>query len=119
MSDSTGESESRRTGKGKGKTRWEEYRVSGDKVVGKLKELVHEGNVRHIVLKNEEGRTLIELPVSVGVAGALLLPMWAAVGAVAAVVTKCSIEVERDDEDGDEGDGDEAGNEAGGAAGPE
>jgi uncharacterized protein DUF4342 len=116
MSDSTGESESgRRTSKGK--TRWEEYRVSGDKVVGKLKELVHEGNVRHIVLKNEEGRTLIELPVSVGVAGALLLPMWAAVGAVAAVVTKCSIEVERDDEDGD---GDEGhGDVAGGAAGKE
>jgi hypothetical protein len=79
----------------------EEYRVAGDRVVGKLKELLHEGNVRHIVIKNEEGRTLIEFPVSIGVAGALLLPVWAAVGAVAAMVTKCSIEVEREDEEED------------------
>ena len=74
----------------------EQHRVSGEKLIGKLKELLHEGNVRHIVIKNEEGRTLIEIPVSLGVAGAVLLPVWAAVGAIAAVVTKCSIEVERD-----------------------
>ena len=81
------------------RTKREEYRVTGDRVVSKLKELLHEGTVRHVVIKNEEGRTLIELPVTVGVAGALLLPVWAAVGAVAAVVTKCSIEVERDEEE--------------------
>ena len=77
----------------------EQHRVSGEKLIGKLKELLHEGNVRHIVIKNDEGRTLIEFPVSLGVAGALLLPVWAAVGAIAAVVTKCSIEVERDGEE--------------------
>mgnify|MGYP001347605612 CR=1 FL=1 len=78
------------------KTRREEYEVRGEKIVGKIKELLHEGNVRHVVIKNEEGKTLIEFPVTVGVAGALLVPVWAAVGALAALVTNCSIEVERE-----------------------
>jgi len=73
----------------------EEHRVSGDKVLGKIKELIHQGNVRRIIIKNEEGRSLIEVPLSVGVVGALLAPVWAAIGAVAALVTSCSIEVER------------------------
>ena len=79
----------------------EEFKVKGDQVVTKLKELLHEGNVRHIVIKNDEGRVLIEFPVSIGLAGALLLPVWAAVGAVAAMVTNCTIEVERTDEEED------------------
>ncbi len=73
----------------------EEHRVSGDKVIGKIKELIHQGNVRRIIIKNDEGRSLIEIPLSVGVVGAVLAPMWAAIGAVAALVTSCSIEVER------------------------
>ena len=73
----------------------ETHRVRGEKIVAKLKELLHEGNVRHIVIKNEDGRTLVELPVTVGVAGALLVPVWAAVGALAALVAHCTIEVER------------------------
>lgn len=77
------------------RTAREEYRVKGERVIAKIKELLHEGNVRHVVIKNEEGRTLIEFPVTVGVAGALLVPVWAAVGAVAAIVSSCSIEVER------------------------
>jgi uncharacterized membrane protein len=77
----------------------ENYKVAGDKVVSTIKELIHEGNVRHVVIKNEEGRTLIEFPVSFGVAGAVLLPVWAAVGAVAAIVTRCTIEIERESED--------------------
>ena len=79
------------------KTRREQYKVRGEKVVAKLKELLHEGNVRHIVIKSDEGKKLIELPVTVGVAGALLVPVWAAVGALAALVTNCSIEVEREE----------------------
>ncbi|MDE3003873.1 MAG: DUF4342 domain-containing protein [Gemmatimonadota bacterium] len=79
----------------------EEFKVKGEQVVTKLKELLHEGNVRHIVIKNDEGRVLIEFPVSIGLAGALLLPVWAAVGAVAAMVTNCTIEVERTDEEED------------------
>ena len=77
----------------------ERHRVSGDKVIAKIKELLHEGNIRHVVIKNEEGRTLIEFPVSMGLAGALLLPVWAAVGAIAAVVADCTIEVERETEE--------------------
>ncbi len=77
----------------------EKHNVSGDRVVAKIKELLHEGNVRHVVTKNDEGRTLIEFPVSIGLAGALLLPVWAAVGAIAAMVTDCTIEVERGTEE--------------------
>lgn len=77
--------------------RREEHRVRGEKIVAKLKELVHEGNVRHVVIKNDEGKTLIEFPVAVGVAGAILVPVWAAVGALAALVTNCTIEVEREE----------------------
>lgn len=77
----------------------ERHKVSGDRVIAKIKELLHEGNVRHVVIKNDEGRTLIEFPVSMGVAGALLLPVWAAVGAIAAVVADCTIEVERNTEE--------------------
>jgi hypothetical protein len=79
------------------RTRREAYKVRGEKIVEKVKELLHEGNVRHVVIKNDEGRTLIELPVTVGVAGALLAPVWAAIGALAALVTNCSIEVEREE----------------------
>lgn len=75
--------------------RSEEFEVRGEELLGKLKELVREGNVRRIVIDNEEGRTLVEIPVTVGVVGAVLLPVWAAVGAIAAVVTNCTIRVER------------------------
>jgi len=75
----------------------EEHRVKGERVIAKMKELLHEGNVRHVVIKNDDDRTLIEFPVSVGVAGALLAPVWAAVGAIAAMVGNCSIEVEREE----------------------
>jgi len=77
--------------------RTEEFRVMGDEVLAKVKELVHEGNVRHIVLKNEEGRTLIEVPLTVGAVGAVLLPVWAAIGTIAALVARCTIVVEREE----------------------
>lgn len=78
------------------------FKVTGDKVVATIRELIHEGNVRHVVIKNSEGRTLIEFPVLIGVAGAVLLPVWAAVGAIAALVTECTIEVERATGEGDD-----------------
>jgi len=59
---------------------------------------VHEGNIRRITIKNEEGKTLIEIPLTLGVIGAVLLPVWAAVGAIAALVTDCTIVVEKVDE---------------------
>jgi len=94
MDDETSGAENQSGAKAGGKSR-ESHRVSGDRVIAKIKELIHEGNVRRIIIKNEEGRSLIEVPLSVGVVGAMLAPMWAAVGAVAALVTSCSIEVER------------------------
>jgi hypothetical protein len=73
----------------------EEYQVSGDEVVGKIKELIHEGNIRRIILKNEEGRTLIEIPLTLGVVGAVLLPVWAAIGAIAALAANLTIVIEK------------------------
>src|SRR5512147_294490 len=79
------------------KTRTQEFRVTGDAVVGKLKELLHEGNVRRIIIKNDEGKTLIEIPLTIGVAGALLLPVWAAIGAIAALAANLTIVIEKVD----------------------
>jgi hypothetical protein len=76
----------------------ERYELDGEEVLAKIKELVHEGNVRRIIITSDEGKRLIEIPLTVGVVGALLLPVWAAIGAIAAVVTKCTIEVIRTDE---------------------
>lgn len=74
----------------------EEIKVSGKKLVAKLKELIREGNVRRVVLKNPQGRVLLDMPLNAGVVGAALLPFWAAVGAVAVLATDYSIMVERD-----------------------
>lgn len=73
----------------------EEIRIRGEELLAKVKELVHEGNVRRLIIKNDEGTTLIEVPLTVGVIGALLLPVWAAIGAIAALATDCTIVVER------------------------
>ena len=75
--------------------RTEEFQVSGEKLVAKVKELVRQGNIRRITIKNDEGKTLIEIPLTIGVVGAILLPVWAAIGAIAALVTKCTIVIER------------------------
>ncbi len=73
----------------------EEFTISGDAVISKVKELVREGNVRRIIVKNDEGRTLIEIPLTLGVVGAVLLPVWAALGAIAALAASLTITVER------------------------
>ncbi len=77
------------------KTRTEEFQVDGDKLIAKIKELVHEGNIRNIVIQNDEGRVLIDIPLTLGVVGALLAPQLAAIGAIAALITKSTIIVER------------------------
>jgi hypothetical protein len=79
-------------------TRTEEFTLRGDEVVAKVKALVHEGNVRRITIKNKEGRVMIEVPLTLGVVGALFLPTLAALGALAALVTECTIVVERVDD---------------------
>ncbi len=77
------------------RTRTEQFRISGDELLAKVRELVHEGNVRRIIIRNDQGHTLVELPLTVGVIGAALLPVLAAVGAIAAVATDCELVVER------------------------
>jgi len=73
----------------------EEFVLDGEKVVTKVKELINDGNVTRIIIKNKEDKVLVEFPVTVGVVGALLAPMLAAVGAIAALVTECKIVVIR------------------------
>ena len=73
----------------------EEFSVSADDLVAKVKGLIHEGNVTRIIVKNEEGKTLLEIPATVGVIGAILAPWMAALGVIAAIATKCKIIVER------------------------
>jgi hypothetical protein len=73
----------------------EEFRVSGDEILAKVKEIIAEGNARRIIIKNEKDETIIEFPVTVGAVGFLLAPTLAAVGAIAALVTKCAVVVEK------------------------
>lgn len=74
----------------------EEFKVSGGKLIQKLKDIIKEGNVRRVVLKNPQGRTLLDMPLTAGVVGAALLPFWAAVGAVAVLATDYTVLIERD-----------------------
>ena len=76
-------------------TRTEELKITGEELVATVKELVRQGNIRRITVKNREGKTLVEIPLTLGVVGTLLIPTLAALGAVAALVAECSIVVER------------------------
>ena len=77
------------------KIRKEEFTINGEKLVSTIKKLVREGNIRRITIKNKEGKILIEIPLTFGVVGALFLPTLAAIGAIAALVTECTIVVEK------------------------
>lgn len=74
----------------------EEIKVSASNLVARLRELVREGNVRRVVIRNPEGRTLLDMPLNAGIAGVLLMPLWIAVGAVVALAKEFTIVVERD-----------------------
>lgn len=74
----------------------EEIKVSGQNLKKRIKEILREGNVRRIVIRNPQGRQLIDLPLTAGVVGAALLPLWAAIGTLAALATDYTIAVERD-----------------------
>lgn len=74
----------------------EEFKVEGEELLKKVKELIREGNIRRITIKTKEGKTILEIPLTLGVVGAVLLPVFAAVSAVAALVTECTIAVERE-----------------------
>ncbi len=73
----------------------EQFKLYGHELVKKIKELIKEGNIRRIIIKNEKGKEMMEIPVTFAVVGAFFAPVLAAVGALAALMTKCSIEVER------------------------
>lgn len=75
----------------------EEFSVNGDDLLKKVKEIIAEGNVRRITVRDKSGKNLVELPLTVGVVGAVLAPILAAIGAIAALVTECTILVERAD----------------------
>jgi hypothetical protein len=79
--------------------RTEEFKVSGEDLLRKVKEIIAEGNVRRIGIRNKEGKTLIEIPLALGIVGAVLLPALAAVGAIAALLVECTIVVEREGPD--------------------
>jgi hypothetical protein len=73
----------------------EQFKISGEEVVAKIKEIIREGNARRIIIKNEKGKTMLEVPLTIGAIGALIAPVLAAVGALAALMTKCTIIVEK------------------------
>jgi hypothetical protein len=75
--------------------RTEEFHVNGEELIGKIKTLIHEGNIRRIIIKDKEGKILIEFPLTIGVVGLVLAPTLAAVGAIAALVTEATIVVEK------------------------
>ena len=72
-----------------------EFHVTGEELLAKIKELIHEGNVRKIIIKNDKGETYLEIPVTIGLIGAIVAPVFAAIGALAALAANFTIEVER------------------------
>jgi repressor of nif and glnA expression len=77
------------------KVRTEEFQVRGEEIISKIKELLHEGDIRRVIIKNEDGKTLIDIPLTIGVVGVLVAPQLAALGAIAALLTHGTIVVEK------------------------
>ncbi|HEX9840787.1 MAG TPA: DUF4342 domain-containing protein [Anaerolineales bacterium] len=73
----------------------EEFHVNGEELLTRIKMLIHEGNIRRIIIKDKEGKTVMEIPLTIGVVGVLLAPTLAALGAVAALVTEATVVVEK------------------------
>ena len=73
----------------------EEFKVSSDDLVKTVKKLIYEGNVRRIIIKDEKGKMLLDIPVTIGVVGAIIAPWLAALGVIGAIATNCTIVVER------------------------
>lgn len=77
------------------KSHSEEFRVEGEKLIAKIKELLHEGNIRRIIIKDKEDKVVMEIPMTLGVVGVLLAPQLAAIGAIAALLTEATVVVEK------------------------
>jgi len=78
-----------------GTARTETHRVDGSELVARIKEIVREGNARKVIVKGEDGHTVMEIPLTMGVAGAVLMPLWVALGAISALAMKYTIVVEK------------------------
>ena len=76
-------------------TQTERFRLTGEEALAQIQRLVHEGSVRRVIVKHPDGHTIVEFPLLIGVVGATLAPVWAALGAVLALVTDCTIEVKK------------------------
>lgn len=79
------------------KFRTEEFKVEGEKLIAKIKEILHEGNIRRVIIKDKEGKIVMEVPMTIGVVGVLIAPQLAAIGAIAALLTEATIVVEKAD----------------------
>lgn len=75
--------------------RTEEFKVNGEELLARIKKLIHEGNIRRIIIKDRDGKTIMEVPLTLGVVGALVAPTLAAIGAIAALVTEATVVVEK------------------------
>ena len=84
-----------RCGARSAKVKREEFTVSADNLIEKVKQLLHEGNVTRIIIKDDKGRELLEIPATIGIVGTLIAPWLAALGAIAALATNCTLTVER------------------------
>ena len=80
-------------------TRTEEFEFSGDRLIAQIKELIKQGNIRRVMIKSEDGRVLVDIPLTVGILGTLVAPQLAALGAIAALVTHGTIVVEKVNEE--------------------
>jgi len=77
------------------KSNWESFKVTGDEILTKVKEIIKEGNARRIIIKNEKDEIIMEFPLTIGAIGAVLAPLFAAIGTLAALITNCTILVEK------------------------
>ncbi len=78
-----------------GNFRTEEFKVNGEELLAKIKKIIHEGNIRRIIIKDKDSKTVMEIPMTFGVVGALLAPQLAAIGAIAALLTEATVVVEK------------------------
>lgn len=79
------------------KVHTEEFRVNGEELIGKIKNIIKEGNIRRIIIKDKEGKVIFEIPLTFGILGALLAPQLAAIGAIAALLGEATVVVEKSD----------------------
>jgi hypothetical protein len=77
------------------KSKWEFFKVTGDEILTKVKEIIKEGNARRIIIKNDKDETIMEFPLTIGAIGVVLAPLYAAIGTLAALATNCTIGVEK------------------------